>query len=229
MRRRKVICTVGSGPFAELLAVSLPTFESYAQRHGWELVVERGDRSDGRPAPWAKIPLISELLGRYDLVMWIDSDAVIVNESVDLASECRWRKHLYLVEHRHAPTGEVTANAGVMMFRAGRWAQHLLEAIWAQEDLITHRWWENAALMRLLGYRIDPQPAGPEHRTRWLRHVHFLDVAWNSMPHWDASPTPRIVHYASLPLEERRQRMLADVAAAGGRSSRPASRPLRCD
>jgi hypothetical protein len=212
MPKRKVLCTAATGPFTELLEIALPTFEAYARRHHWDVFVGTDDRAEGRPTSWGKIPLISDLLGRNDLVMWVDADAVIVDVSVDLASELRWRKHLYLVEHRHEPTGEVTANAGMLMFRAASWTQRLLAAIWAQEDLIDHRWWENAALMRLLGYRIDPQPAERIRRTPWLRHVRFLDVAWNSMPHWHGSPTPRITHYASLPFEERRNRMLADIA-----------------
>jgi hypothetical protein len=214
VRKRKALCTTATGPFTELLEISLPTLDAYARRHGWELVVSDEDPADGRPIPWGKIPLISELLGRYDLIMWIDADAVIVDGSIDLASELRWRKHLYLVEHRHAPTGEETANTGVFMLRAGSWARRFLAGVWDQEDLIDHRWWENAAVMRLLGYRIDPQPAAHERRTRWFRGVHFLDVAWNSIPHWHGSPEPRITHYASLPLEERRRRMLKDAAGA---------------
>jgi hypothetical protein len=213
MPERKVLCTIAVGPLAPLLEISRPTLEAYAERHQWELVVGTQARADGRPASWAKIPFIAGLLGTYDLVMWVDADAVIVDGSVDIASELRLRKHLYLVEHHHAPSGEVTANAGALMLRAGRWTRSLLRAIWEQEDLVNHRWWENAALMRLLGYQIDPQPAGPLHRTRWLRRVRFLDVAWNSMPHWHGSPTPRITHYAGLPIEERRNRMLADVAS----------------
>jgi hypothetical protein len=131
--------------------------------------------------------------------------------SYDLASELRFGRQLYLVEHSHPPTGEVTANAGVLMLRAGRWAERFLAAVWAQADLIEHRWWDNAAVMRLLGYRIDPQPACRERRTRWRVGVRFLDVAWNSVPHWHPSPVPRIVHFAGLPLEERREQMLATV------------------
>jgi galactosyl transferase GMA12/MNN10 family len=190
----------------------MPTLEAYAQRHRWELVVCAEDNAQGRPAAWGKVPAVADLLGRYELVMWVDADAVIVDDSIDLASELRWRKELYLVEHWHAPTGEVTANTGVFMLRAGTWADRFLAAVWAQEDLIAHRWWENAAVMRLLGYRIDPQPAGRERRTRWLKRVRFLDVAWNSMPHWHSSPAPRITHYASLGFEERRTRMMADAA-----------------
>lgn len=217
--QRKVLCTAATGPFTDLLEVSLPTFERFANRHQWDVFVGTEDRADGRPTSWAKILLISELLGRYELLMWVDADAVIVDDSVNLASELRRRKHLYLVEHHHAATGEVTANAGVMMLRAGRWTQCLLAAIWAQDDLIDHRWWENAALMRLLGYRIDPQPAAHVQRTRWLKRAQFIDVAWNSMPHWHGSPRPRITHYASLPLEERRHRMLADAARSERRES----------
>jgi galactosyl transferase GMA12/MNN10 family len=207
--RRKVICSIASGPFVPLSEISRPGLEAYAERHGWELVISKKDGAQGRPPSWAKVPLVADLLGRYELVLWLDADAVIVDGSYDLASELRFGRQLYLVEHKHPPTGEVTANAGVFMLRAGRWAEAFLAAVWAQADLSEHRWWDNAAVMRLLGYRTDPQPAGRERKTRWLTRVRFLDVAWNSVPHWHASPAPRIVHFAGLPLEERREQMLA--------------------
>jgi galactosyl transferase GMA12/MNN10 family len=208
MHERKALCTVAAGEFAGLHEIARPGLEAYAKRHGWELVVGGGD-AYGRPPAWAKVPLLAEFVRRYELVAWIDADAVIVDDSRDLASELRFGRELYLVEHRHEPSGEVTANTGVLLLRGGRWAERFLAAVWAQEDLVEHRWWENAAVMRLLGYRIDPQPAGRERRTRWLRRVRFLDVAWNSTPHWHASSAPRIVHFAGLPLAERRERMLA--------------------
>jgi hypothetical protein len=200
---RKALCTIASGPFSSLFELARPSFEAFAGRHDWDLIVSTEGEVDGRPPAWAKIPLLADVLSRYELVAWIDADAMIVDGSRDLADELRWRRDLYLVEHAHAPTGEVTANTGVFMLRAGDWAQRFLAAVWAQEDLVEHRWWENAAVMRLLGYRIDPQPAGRERRTKWLRRVRFLDLAWNSLPHHDASPAPRIVHFAGLPLELR--------------------------
>jgi galactosyl transferase GMA12/MNN10 family len=162
--RSKALCTVATGPFVELLEITRPTFETFARRHGWELVVVREDRSAGRPAAWAKVPIVRDLLADHDVVAWIDADAVIVDDTVNLVSELRPFKRLYLVEHHNEPSGEVTANTGVLMLRAGRWTNSFLDAVWAQEDLINHRWWENAAIMRLLGYRIDPQPAGRERR-----------------------------------------------------------------
>lgn len=205
----KALATIASGPYARLLDLTRPRLERYAELHGWELIVLTEADAHGRPPTWAKVPLLADLLRRYPLVAFIDADAVIVDDSLDLATELRRRRDFYLVEHTHPaatdPPGiEVTANAGVMMLRATRWMQRFLAAVWAQEDLIEHRWCENAAMMRLLGYRLDPQPAGRERRTRWLRRVRFIDVAWNSMP-WQnqASPSPRIVHFGGRPLEER--------------------------
>jgi len=158
----------------------------------------------GRPPAWAKVPLLANLLRCYDLVAWVDADALIVDGSHDLAAELRPRKHLYLVEHAH-PSGQTTANTGVMMLRSSRWSRRLLQQVWMQLDLVEHRWWENAALMRLLGYRVEPEHASRERRLP--RRVRLLDPAWNSIPHWVASPAPRIVHFAGLPLEERLERM----------------------
>jgi hypothetical protein len=210
--RRKLLCTAATGPFAELVEVSLPTLEAYADRHRWELVICREDTARGRPPAWGKVPLLADLLDRHDVVMWIDGDAVIVDDSLDVLSELRWHRDLYLVEHTNA--GITTANSGVMMLRAGDWTRRFLAAVWAQEDLIDHPWWENAAIMRLLGYRLAWPSATRGRATRWRLRTHYLDVAWNSLPHWHSSPAPRITHYASLPMEERRERMLADAHGA---------------
>lgn len=211
---RKALCTIATGPFAQLFDISRPSFEAYGARHGWEVIIADDETAKGRPTSWARIPLVADLLGRYDVVAWIDADAMIVDGSRDLAAELRFGRNLYLVEHTHVPSGETTANMGVFMLRAGRWADRFLEAVWAQDDLVHHRWWENAAVMRLLGYRIDPQPAGRERRTSWLRRVRFLDVAWNSLPHYVSSPKPRIQHFAGLPLHDRATSMM-ELAGSG--------------
>jgi hypothetical protein len=212
MPQSKALCTAATGPFAELLKISGPTFERYAGLHGWELIVVNEDTAHGRPPPWGKIPILLAALRRFELVAWVDADALIVDDSRDLAAELRRRRDLYLVEHVSPINGETTANTGVFMLRAGRWARDFLTAVWQQTDLIDHRWWENAAAMRLLGYRIDPQPAGRERRTPWLRRVRFLELAWNVMPHQYPCPTPRIIHWGGLPLDERRARLEAEVA-----------------
>jgi hypothetical protein len=208
--RSKALFTAATGAdFAPLLKLSRPGFEDYAQRHRWDLVVVEDDRAQGRPPAWAKVPILRDALRRYELVVWIDADALIVDASRDLAGELRRGRDLYLVEHTNAVTGDVTVNTGVLMLRAGAWADRFLAAVWARDDLVEHVWWENAAVMDLLGYRIAPPPARRGPPTPWRKRVRLLDVAWNSLPDFDASARPRIVHFAGIPLAERRERMLA--------------------
>jgi hypothetical protein len=66
---RKVLCSIDSGPYAELLAVSCETFRVYADRHGYELDLHGESPSADRPISGASVPLIQELLSRFDLVL----------------------------------------------------------------------------------------------------------------------------------------------------------------
>lgn len=79
-RRERAICTFAVGRHRELAAISVAASQAYARRWGWDVVATAEARlADGRPASWAKIPLIIELLGRYEWVWWIDADALIVD------------------------------------------------------------------------------------------------------------------------------------------------------
>jgi hypothetical protein len=213
---RKALATIGAGPYAALLELGLPALEAYADRHGWALELGEGELADGRPPSWAKVPHLLELVERYELVAWLDADTLVVDGRRDLELELRAGRDLYLVEHTVELAGgrrQVTANAGVMLLRSGPWARALLEAVWAQVELVEHVWWENAALMRLLGYRVEP-PTSAElvAPSSWHERVAYLELAWNSLPHLGCSaPAPYVVHYGGLELDERRARMLADA------------------
>jgi len=211
-RRRRVICTAATGEHTGLLEIALPPLREYARRYRYDLVTVPHDTAFGRPASWGRIPIIYRLLDSHELVVWIDADAIIVDLARNIADELRTGKDLYLVEHHSQASGERTANAGVMMLRSGAWAKALLEAAWARIDLIDHPWWENAAIMQLLGYRTEVGSAGPEHHTEWRERTQLIDLAWNSTPYYVASPTPVINHYGSIALDERRRAMLTDLA-----------------
>jgi hypothetical protein len=80
--------------------------------------------------------------------------------------------------------------------------------VYAQKDLVNHRWWENAAVARLLGYRLDP--VGPGRATQLLsEHTKLISPRWNSIPD-DAAPQPRIRHYPGYSLKVRAAFMARD-------------------
>ena len=95
----KALCSIGSGPHEALLEISRPTFAAYAERHGYELITST-EADPRRPPAWAKVPMLREALAAYDLVLWIDADAVIVDGTRDIADELAPDRFLGLVPPR---------------------------------------------------------------------------------------------------------------------------------
>ncbi len=205
---RKALCSLGTGPHSELLDVSAETFRIFADRHGYELVLHHELPAPDRHPAWSKVRVILDALDRYDLVFWVDADAAIVDASRDVADELASHSLLGLVAHEYE--GQQIPNCGVMVVRRDRRTRRLFEAIWEQTDLLDHKWWENAAMLRLLGYELEPKVrlVAP---TRMFKRVQFLEAGWNSVL-VDPAPHPRVNHYPGRSQEYRLEHLRADVA-----------------
>jgi hypothetical protein len=207
----RVVCTLASGPHLELFDVTAPALARYAERFGYEFVPvhERLDR--GRPAAWDKVVLLHSLARKHDLVVWVDADALVLDRAPDIATALSDRRPVHLVEHRSGRG--CIPNTGVLALRGGARTQRFLEAVWNERAFVHDRWWENAAVNHLLGYRDFPylgvRPVVP---SRWRLAVGRLDRAWNSIPE-DAAPDPYIVHFPGVALDVR-LRELERAAAA---------------
>ena len=209
---RKVVCSFACGPQVELLELARGPLEDFAARHGYDLVLEDGPRAPERPASWSKIPLLRDLLDRYEIAVWIDADAIFVDTTRDIASEVEDERFLYLVQHRYG--GQDAANCGVLMLRSSDEARAFLDDVWGREEFVDHPWWEQAAILTMLGYRIDRRP-NPYARistpTELFARTKLLSTEWNSIV-LDPSPRPLLKHYPSLPHGERVRLMQADLA-----------------
>lgn len=197
----KAIASLGSGPHEPLLKLAARSFKPFAQRHGYELHLHTETVDDSRPAPWSKIRILQDLLERHDDVLWLDSDLMIVDGREDVPAT----DFMALVQHDIG--AETMPNSGVWLLHAGDETQQFLAEVWAQDDLIEHRWWENAAICRLLGYTLDP--VTPDKKTKWLSRTDFLDPRWNSIPS-DRAEHPRIKHYPGYKTRTRRAFMVRD-------------------
>ena len=217
----KALCTIGAGPHEALLEISRPTFETYARRHGYELITST--RSDPRrPPAWSKVPMLREALESFELVLWIDADAVIVDGSEDIAASFEAERSLALVRHGE----QQVPNTGVMLLRADDRARELLERTWEAKRFVNHPWWENAALLDALGYDLPdaldsglrarlaravgrrPRPVRKARPSPFDGAVQFLPLEWNSV-YLDRAEAPRIVHCVGVPVEQRSRDMRA--------------------
>jgi hypothetical protein len=207
---RKALVSLGCGPQARLLRLAAISFRPYAARHGYNLELHTHALDSSRPAPWSKIVLLRSLAERYELLLWLDADVVIVDRSLDIATELEDERFLYLAEH--ATKEGRMPNSGVMMLRAGQDAIAFLDEVYAQEDLIHHRWWENAAICRLLGYTLDP--VGPGTATALLsERTKLISTRWNSIRDAPARHA-RIRHYPGYSLKVRAAFMARDLVLA---------------
>ena len=206
---RKLLCSLGVGPSAELLALSGETFRTYAERHGYELALHDSVVATERPPAWSKVQILRAALEEYDVVLWIDADAAIVDASTDILDGLHRRSVLGLVAHRY--DGQQIPNSGVMVLRRSRAARRFLADVWNESAYVDHKWWENAAFLHVLGYELEPtvrllRPA------RIMRRVQFLDVAWNSIAE-DTSERARVRHYPGRSQQYRLEHLRADLAA----------------
>jgi hypothetical protein len=208
----RVITSLGAGPHEPLLRLACRTIGPYARRHGYDLELHTQPTDRTRPAPWSKIRILRELVERYDLVVWLDADLVIVDARVDLASELTEGRFLYLVEHSH--NGWHMPNTGVMLLRSGTDAAKFLDDVWALDRYTHHQWWENAAVCELLGYRLDPP--GPVRKTPLLERTKFMSPRWNWIV--DAPVRrARIRHFPGYSLRTRTALMIGATLEAGAR------------
>ncbi len=191
-KNRRAIATFGVGWQRSLLALALPTFRQYAERHGYDLHVMPCE-SDGRPPSWGKLPALRTLLAHYEEVLWLDADTLIVDPSEDLAAGVPPEAVQALVAHS-MDLGP-SPNVGVWLVRRG--IEPYLSQAWAMERHIHHPWWEQAAIADLLGYRLDGRRSDwPAAETELQSRTHYLPQHWNvhrsNLP--ELLSRPRIVH-----------------------------------
>ena len=190
---RKILATIGVGPLAEVLAYVRPSLEAYARRHGYELVIGDGNEAEGRPLPWAKIGLMRHLLQEAHDVLWVDADALILDETVDIADELAPEAFQALVRHA-TQQGEIP-NTGVWYLRGQR-ARLFLDEVWQLDQYRDHPWWEQAAVQHLLGYSATIEADQPVRASTWMEGTQWLDPSWNAVTPEIPLAGARIRHYA---------------------------------
>lgn len=173
-----VVLTGWSGTnYAKMAAHSMPVMERYALRHGHQFGA--ANLVGERPASWMKIEAIHSALRRFDAVLWVDVDVVVRDGGLwigDVVKEDAWHA---LVEHE-TECGLVP-NCGIWYLRQSMLP--VLEHVWKQTQHMHHPWWEQAAVLELLGYAVTDKPASSfSAPTELHRRTQFLAAEWNHHP-----------------------------------------------
>lgn len=204
--RRRVICSSATGCYVELLAATEKTLADHARRQGWDLIIEH-DPELPLPPSWLKFATIRDLLGEYELVAWLDADAIFVDPASQLVAALDPAADVHVTEPTEAAGRSATVDSGLIVFRSGQASRRLLS-----ELLATPEGDPDVALTALL-----KQPESP-----W--QVGWLDRKWNSIPSGPRASAPRVVHFAGAPLMHRRGGLIsaaADILLASSSTEDP--------
>lgn len=205
---KRAIVTYAEGAHEELLDVALPTYNLFAKKHDYTLLI--GQKQGNLLPAWNKIPLVIRALEYYDEVVWFDCDLVVVNVNEDFPKLDRFHSLV-----RHYEDGSEVPNSGV--WRVTKPCIPLLEDILGLQVFRNHGWWEQAALMTLMGYSVPPEGSDfSKTKCRcvnpgiWYESCQFMRLKWNSHPNYRAN-NPHIVHCSYPDMAQRLEVMRALV------------------
>jgi hypothetical protein len=197
---RAVLATFGVGEHSAFLDISRELRTEFCAVNEYELV-ESTAAIAGRPPAWWKVRMLQELLTEFDQVLWMDSDAIVVDPGSDPRSQygakgLPWQ----WVVHRYG--GDSFPNMGVLLLRRHDAVLELLEQMWRRTEFIDHKWWENAAVLDLIGYATEE----PIRKVRPSVHdsiIAELPQRWNVIPQAGGADIA-VAHFAGYPNHVRR-------------------------
>lgn len=197
---KKFLCSFAIGTdFHAMLDETCDPMRRYSEQHGYNpdltwftsladvrpfLIGWRQPHE--RPASWYKVPIIYDLFAAEgaDLVLWVDADVHIMKGSPDIAGDLVTTDRHGLVFHE--TTEGVIPNCGVWALR--RNMMPVLRRIWDMTEYLNHCWWEQAAVISLLGGNPKQRPISLQKGELTVKRLdsrwnwHRLDQAKSSQP-----------------------------------------------
>ena len=198
----KALITVGADPnettgYRELLALAEPTFIRYAKKWGYDYKAVWYDDIDAarwpgiinertptwrhdpsRTAPYyLKIPAVAEALDRYDLVFYLDSDCLILDDSRDIEDDFPLDKLLAFNHHFYGGS-DTGPFASVSLTRSIAMTKKFWKDAWGSDAWRNCRWHDNAGIQELLGYNTSTDPMRKLSDTEYTPFYHRLADDW---------------------------------------------------
>ena len=211
--RMVVIATLAIGPdFCRALGACLESKRAYAAKHGYRYV-QGGEKvwDRTRPIPWSKIPFllgILEGLEEGEIVWLSDADVLITNSELSLESHV-----LPLFPENKDMLMCFDAcknlNSGNVFLRNTDWTRSFWRRMGEQTDLLYHIWWENAALIKLLGKERESVARVEIIRDHTRFNSYLQGVPGQQL--W--MPGHFLVHFAGVYDTERMQLLVGHILA----------------
>lgn len=186
--KRAIVTSHEGEEFRSIAAITMPLIAAYAQRHGVAHIEIEPPQFINRPSSWKKLVAICEGFVDSDEVLWIDSDVVVVDGSDNIFDAVPAGAAHAMVRH-FTNEGDVP-NAGVWLLR--RPMLSVLASVAMVDAVVHHRWWEQAAILALMGFTEADGLCTHTLATPLYADTAWLDESWNV---WRGSPDDTAVRF----------------------------------
>jgi len=184
--------------WSEVFDLSHSTFKRYSEKWGYDflplwygdltvsrwpgLITGREPRWKHDPSRthpyWLKIPAIIETLEKYDYVVYMDSDCLILDDSKDIVNELPEDKSFALAEV--AGWGGKVVSTAVSVSRASEMGLAFWREAWTTEAYQRNKGWaDNASVAYLLGWSLNA-PWVHYDGSPYYPSFHDLGTEWNA-------------------------------------------------
>ncbi|GHH99568.1 hypothetical protein AM1BK_31110 [Neobacillus kokaensis] len=189
------------------LQLMKPTVEHYGRVHGIDTLFFTKTFVPNRLVKRNKIFLLFNLMKYYELVMWIDSDAMFVDFDTDIRDEIKTDHLVYMGSHYGRDP--LFPNSGVIVIKRDPLTEELLQEVWNHKKKEGEFWWDQQGFLKCLGYENKLLKIisynGP---TKYTPIVGTLHDKWNSRPYdKDVAEHPIIIHYCGYQWPRRLKEM----------------------
>lgn len=135
--------TVGE-EYQKKMAIGVESKVEYCQKWGYSLINETRQLDQSRPIPWSKIDLILRELPKWDYLVWMDADTMIINDKISIEQVL-----LMLPPNKNMLIGHDLncLNTGVLIIKPSPRIQELFTKIQSTHQFDHHNWWEQRALI----------------------------------------------------------------------------------
>ncbi|MBU8879965.1 hypothetical protein BGM26_13350 [Bacillus sp. FJAT-29790] len=203
-----VICCLATGKNHEdALDIMKPTVEYYGKLHNIDTLFIKEKLLPNEMAKKHKILLLYNLLKSYEIVMWMDSDTIFVDPSVDIRNELNTDHLVYMTTY--FGRSPLFPNSGVIVVKRDPRTLEILEKVWKFKRKHRRGWWDQQAFLKLLGFKnYYVRILAYKGPTKYSPLIGELPLKWNSRPNRkDAAKNPLIMHHCGLDWGVRLKRM----------------------
>jgi hypothetical protein len=155
---------------SEVSELSVRNKQQYAQLHGYEVVVANDLLDHSRPGAWSKLPAMLHHLPKFDYLVYMDIDTLVMNFDVRIEQFLIPGKDIIMGTDWSGP------NTGVWIAKNTDWSKGLIKEVWDQKQFVKGKYpfeYEQRAFHYVLQTDVWRARNLPKYPNAEAIHSHF--------------------------------------------------------